>query len=195
MEFRALNKEECEIVRLWRNKCPEALRTPFLLTKEQQEEFYANVVCNRNANARYWGIWVEEKIVIADDDRLTSTAYHFNSVADFKYTFIGMCGLENIEWSNGRAEISIILNPGMQRYGHGKKAFEMLMGKAFHELGLHSIWGECYACNEAFEFWLKMIEAYNAQSSILPVTKFYNGMYFGSKHFTFTKSEVYKCQE
>ena len=90
MEFRELTMTDCEKVRQWRNQCLYALRTPFQLTQEMQEDFYKNTVCNRNAKARFWGIWIKDKV---------------------SSTFIGMCGLENIEWENSCAEISIILNP------------------------------------------------------------------------------------
>ena len=59
MEFKVLSLDDCLQVAEWRNECLYALRTPYMLTEEMQEEFYKNTVCNRDARARYWGIWEE----------------------------------------------------------------------------------------------------------------------------------------
>ena len=73
MEFKALRLEDMEKVREWRSGCMESLRTPFILTKEMQEDYYKNVICDRNSNARMWGVWSKDK-------------------------FVGITGLLNIEW-------------------------------------------------------------------------------------------------
>src|SRR5689334_8398104 len=98
MKLKALSITDVEQVRQWRNQQTEMLRTPFLLTIEMQSRFYSDVVCNRQSNSRYWGIWTDEKI---------------------KPSLIGMCGLENISWENRLAEISLIFNPEytIDKYG------------------------------------------------------------------------------
>jgi len=55
MKLRVLSREDLEAYRDWRHKTMETLRTPILLTKEMQDEFYSTIICNRNANHRYWG--------------------------------------------------------------------------------------------------------------------------------------------
>lgn len=161
MEFKALNYYDCEQVRIWRNQCLYSLRTPFELTIEMQQEFYKNVVCDRKANARYWAIY--------DGDKL-----------------VGMTGLENIEYINRRAEISLIINPDYHDRGYGSEAFEMLLDKGFNQLGLNNIWGECYESNPAIGFWRKMILKYGGYSTTIIETKFFNGKFHDSLWFSFT---------
>lgn len=172
MKLKALSKSDCEQVRQWRNECLVALRTPYPLTEEQQARFYETVVCDRNARARYWGITVNDKNIWDNQfDKL-----------------IGMCGLENIEWENRRAEISIILNPECQGKGYGEKAVELLLKQGFNYLNLENIWGECYENNPAITFWQKIIIVHNGYGTAIPCTKYFNGEYFGSLHFTLFKN-------
>jgi RimJ/RimL family protein N-acetyltransferase len=165
MKLKELSMQDCEQVRIWRNTCLESLRTPFPLTKEMQEQFYKNVICDRSSKSKYVGIWVGESDEI----------------------FIGMCGLENIEHENRRAEISMIINPEYQGKGYGRQAVELLFKHGFAWLNLESIWGECYQCNGAIKFWEKICHQYKAHTAILPRTKYYEGKYYGSMHFTVIK--------
>jgi RimJ/RimL family protein N-acetyltransferase len=176
MKLKALSLEDCQRVRPWRNECLESLRTPFPLTEEMQEQFYRDLVCNRNARTRYLGIhmdhegWVDEEL-------------------------IGMCGLENIELENRRAEISIILNPKYQGKGYGKQAVELLLKQGFAWMNLGSIWGECYLCNPAIDFWRSICRQYMANTATLPKTKYFDGKYYGSLHFTILKEAWLKCHK
>jgi RimJ/RimL family protein N-acetyltransferase len=169
MEFRVLTRDNVELVREWRNKCLEALRTPYFLTGEQQQQFYDDVICNRNVKARFWGIWMSGQ-------------------------FIGMTGLENIEWENSCAEISLIINPEHHGKGYGNQAVDMLLDKGFNYLGLETIYGECYDCNPSIEFWKKIIEKYSADTAILPNRKLWNGSYHDSLYFSFDVEE-YLCRK
>jgi hypothetical protein len=54
MKLGALIKEELELVRGWRNEEMQFLRTPYFLTKEMQEDFYRDVICNRQSEHRYF---------------------------------------------------------------------------------------------------------------------------------------------
>jgi len=168
MEFKVLTYEDCEKARTWRNQCMEALRTPYMLTEQQQAEFYSNTVCNRNAKARYWGIHVYDNL-------------------------IGMCGIENIEYENRLGEISIILNPEQQRKGYGEQAVKMLLEKGFNFMNLENIYGESYLCNTATKFWLKMATRYRAKTRTLPNRKYWNGAYYNSLYFSFNKGRFAKC--
>lgn len=171
MEFRELTVVDCEKVRQWRNRCMIALRTPFMLTQEMQEDFYKNTVCNRNSKARFWGIWIKDKV---------------------SSTFIGMCGLENIEWENSCAEISIILNPDLHGKGFGSKAMAILFEKGFSDLGLKTIYGEVYECNPALHFWMNIIEKYNVDTARLPNRKLWKGNYYDSLYFSIDKEVFYE---
>jgi len=170
MEFEALNFDDLRVIRGWRNSCLYALRTPFLLTEEMQEDFYKQVICNRNSKARYWGVYETLKV---------------NKYA----TFVGMVGLENIEWENGLAEISIIVNPNCKNKGYGKQAVDMLLDKGFNQMRLENIYGECYTCNPAIEFWKKIIKEYTADTVNLPNRKYYDGKYWDSLYFNIHKEE------
>lgn len=178
MKLKELTLENCEQVRQWRNECLETLRTPFPLTKEMQEQFYHDVVCNRNARARYWGVWVKKEGNIG--------------YGKFEYDeFIGMIGLENIEWENRRAEISIILGPDFRGKHYGGKAVDMLLEQGFIYLNLENIWGECYECNPLLYFWTKLISKYDHVNSFkwLDCTKYYQGKYWDSLWFNFEKEK------
>jgi predicted acetyltransferase len=164
MEFRALSYQEVEMVRQWRQAVPQALRTPRSLTYEQQQDFYQNVVCNRDANAYYWGIWYDEEL-------------------------IGQAGIESIEWTNRRGEISLLLNPELRQKGLGSAAVDILLHKGFLELNLDSVYGECYTCNPAKDFWLKMVRFFDGESTYIPYTKYWNGVYYKSLWFNFFKED------
>ena len=171
MEFRELTMADCEQVRRWRNQCLYALRTPFMLTQEMQEDFHKNTVCNRNARARFCGIWIKDKV---------------------SSTFIGMCGLENIEWENSCAEISIILNPEWPGRRYGSKVIAMLFEKGFNHLGLKTIYGECYEINPSIGFWKDIIEKYKADTARLPNRKLWNGNYYDSLYFSIDRSDYFE---
>jgi RimJ/RimL family protein N-acetyltransferase len=157
MGLSALTKDDVEKVRHWRNNQLEALRTPFLLTEEMQAEFYDKVVCNRQANARFW-------------------ALRF-------YGLTGMAGLVNIEWENRIAEISLILDPSQTHRGYGTQAVDLVLSEGFNNMNLQNIYGECYLCNPAVDFWRKVIQRYNAKTTILPNRKYWQGKYWDSLYF------------
>ena len=158
--------EDWELVRQWRNECLESLRTPFPLTYEQQQEHYRNVVCNREARARWWTVLDE-----------------FPEVGN---AMVGAVGLENIEWENGRAEISLIVDPHLKRKGFGREAVKLVLEQAFNHLRLYSVYGECYDCSPAREFWQKIVESYSPHwDRTRPSVKYRNGEYHGSYLFTF----------
>lgn len=170
MKLSALTKDQCEIVRSWRNLNIESLRTSFLLTKEMQEEFYRNVVSNRSGIHRYWAI--------------EDSACHF----------IGMGGLTYIEWENGAAEVSLIIDPDWRGLGIGDKAFALLLDQAFNSMRLNMVFGECYCVNENKKFWEKQVEKYNGYKTILEKKKFANGKFFDSLYFSITKDQ-YNAKE
>jgi len=163
MKLKALSINYLEQVRLWRNEQQLALRTPFLLTAEQQEGFYWDVICNRQANARYWGI---------HDD--------INN-------FIGMCGLEDIQWENRLAEISLLLDQLRTLNKYGADALSLLLEQGFMYLNLENITAEIYKCNPGFQFWMGQAAKHMAKLAILPNRKYYAGQYYDSLYITFNK--------
>ena len=171
MEFKILSLNDCLQVAEWRNECLYALRTPYMLTEEMQEEFYKNTICNRNARARFWGIWEEP-----DKDKIVNPS-----------RLIGMAGIENIEWENSRGEISLIIDPKYQNKGYGKKAVENLIEKGWYELNLRNIWGVCYSCNPSINFWIKILRIYGEEAFYLPDMKYWNGVYYSGYYFNISR--------
>lgn len=161
MRLDVLTLKQCEQVRLWRNLCPETLRTPYPLTKEQQEEFYQMRVCNSDSPHRYWAI-------VEPDDG----------------DFIGMGGLTYISWPNRIAEISLILDPIQRGKGLGEQAVDLLLEQGFDRMGLKSIYGECYLTHDGWNFWAKIIDKYQAYATKLPNRKFHQGRFFDSMYFS-----------
>ena len=167
MKLSNVELKDVEKIRVWRNKNLQALRTPFPLTKEMQEDFYNNIISNRKSNNRFWAIRGDSS----------------------QWSFIGMIGIVNIEWENSIGEISILIDPSERKKGIGKKAIEILLNQGFYFLNLYNIYGECYKCNESIHFWEKICAEYKAYSTILPSKKYYNGEYYDSMYFNFNYSD------
>ena len=159
MKFKALSLLDVEQARQWRNEQPEILRTPFPLTEGQQKQFYYEVVCNRHANARYWGVYLED--------------------------LIGMAGLENIQWENRLAEISLILDPEYTDYMD--EALQLLLHEGFNNLNLENIYTEVYECSPYLDFWLSYNPDFTPCFIRLPNRKYYRGRYYDSFYINFNK--------
>jgi RimJ/RimL family protein N-acetyltransferase len=169
VNFEAPTKESMELVRQWRNTCLETLRTPFPLTKEQQERFYEEQICSRHSNIRFWTVTHENKI-------------------------IGLTGFVNISWENRCGEISIMLDPVERNKGYGEAIVHQLLEEGFWRLNFDNIYGECYMCNPAISFWKRLIEKYSARTAFLPNRKYYNGRYWDSLYFNFERSGMPCCK-
>lgn len=169
-------KDDCEKVRLWRNECLESLRTPYPSTKEMQEDFYRNVICNPNSPHRYWAIRESGEI---------------NKIG-FADSLVAFGGLTFIEWENRLVQISLIVNPRYRKIGVGEVAVAALLDKAFNYLNLKTVCGECYYCNSAIDFWGKMLNKYNCDFDNgvrLPNRKYWNGKYYDSLYFSIDKKD------
>ena len=161
MELRCPTLADVEKVRQWRNQLMEIHRTPMMLTEEMQEKFYHEVVCNRDAKSRWWAFYSRDNLV-------------------------GFGGLLNIEWENGLAEVSLILSPQARGKGYGEAAVEMLLAEGFDNMGLLTIYGECYECNaERWGFWQKLVEKYGGHATTIPRRKRWQGKLYDSLHFSF----------
>jgi len=178
----SINMQQCEIVRNWRNKLEGVLRTSFLLTDKMQETFYHNTICNRNSNNRFFGVYLDNTKEITNVKNEKTEMRCKPSIE-----FIGMVGLINIEWENGIAEISLLLNPDLIGHGYGSKTLHLLLNKGFYQLRLNQIFGEVYKCNgNGLNFWNKQIEKYDAYSTILPARKYFNCTFVDSLYFSFS---------
>ncbi len=198
MKLEALSLADLEQVRLWRNEQPAMLRTPFLLTAKHQEQFYRDVVCNRQANARYWGIFLttgngytpinytQQQI----DDYHKGNAVVFQVVPDTREVFFGMCGLENIQWENRLAEISMTFGPGCA-VSEQEEAVRLLLREGFMSLNLENIFAEVYECSPDIDFWCDIEKKYSRRYAeepiILPNRKYWDGRYWGGYYINFNR--------
>ena len=174
MKLQVPTLEQCQKVRLWRNESMESLRTPYELTEEMQEDFYRDVICNRNSPHRYWSI-------ITEPEEFGKTPF-----------FIGFGGITNIQWENRLGEISLIISPSLRQGGLGQKAVDLLLDKAFNYMNLHTVCGECYCCNPAKDFWKEVNRECGGTWAYLPDRKYWNGSYYNSLYFSFDKGSYVK---
>ena len=199
MKLEPLTLDQCQQVRLWRNDCLETLRTPYPLTEEQQEAFYRDVVCNRNSPHRYFAIVRE----VSKEDYIKSGRKDVKWADIVDFAFIGMGGITNIDWINRIGEISLIIDPERRSKfrgegrgedkGKGTEAVVLLLDQAFNYLNLQTVYGECYRCNPAWEFWQKVTEKYCGSAKTgyldLPNRKYWQGEYYDSLYFSINKED------
>ena len=166
MKLRPPTRENLEKVRLWRNDLMESLRTPFMMTKEQQEDFYDTISSGTSVH-RYYELWDNGE-------------------------FVGLGGITYIQWENRCGEISLILSPDSRGKGIGRNAVAELYRTAFNELNLNMVFGECYSCNRAMAFWINTTRQYNGNETVLWDRKYWNGKYYDSIYFSVTKEQYEK---
>jgi RimJ/RimL family protein N-acetyltransferase len=176
MKLEPLTLEQCEQVRIWRNAEMECWRTPFMLTREMQEDFYKRC-CDRNSPHRYWAI-----NCTGNDDLISRMGDKF----------IGMGGITYIQWENRIGEITLIIDPAQRKDGLGEQAVDLLLDQAFNYLNLQTVFGECYTCNEAWGFWIATVDKYMGYRTNLPRRKYYNSKYWDSLYFSINKDDFNK---
>jgi len=181
----ALRREDMPLIVKWRNKNPEGARTPYLLTEEMQDRWYAEVVCNRDSLHRYWAV------------RLADPPEHVRSYPEAGYcamekgqSLVGISGLTHIEWENSRAEIALMIDPEQRGKGYGKAALRETLQWGFDNMGLHRIYGECYKCNGSLEFWLKAAAEYSADTHAEQDTKWWEGRWWDSFCFSIAETAI-----
>jgi len=173
IKLKVLSREDAEQIRLWRNEYLDTLRTPFPLTKEQQSDWYNNVICNRQANARWFGIW----------RHLPATDTHME-VDDF----IGYTGIENISWGNRQGEVSMLIGTEFQGNGYSTETYKLILNYAFNELNLDFVNGEVYCSNEKMvAIDIKTVEKNGGEYVRLPKRKYLNGKYYDSLYVLFPR--------
>ena len=152
------------LVSNWRNDTRETLRTTGYCTIDIQEKFIENL------------------------DPKVHRYFSFYDGGDL----VAFGGLTDIQWENRLAEISLIVDPDLQRSGVGSDAVDMLLDEAFNKLNLKTVFGECYKSNSAVDFWFRLTEKYDGYTTILKNRKFWNGSYFDSLYFSID-AEVYNA--
>ena len=161
MTLEALRREDMPQLLTWRNASPEAWRDPRPTTITQQYEWFDGPV-SHNPNGRYWGAYEEG-------------------------FFVGQAEVTSIIWDSRIGEIGIIADPDFRGHGLGKQILAATLQQAFNTLNLKTVWGECYECNDACNFWLKYIKEWSAYSTILKNRKYWNGKFYDSIYFSWDR--------
>lgn len=164
MRFKVVEIEDMKYIVKWRNKQLPMLRTGQPLTFEMQEKFYHEVLCQRHNSTRLF------------------------SVVDNLDNLIGMAGFENIQWENSLAEISLLTDPGKTLYI--KPILEGLINMAYNTLNLKTIFTEVYDCSPYAKLWYEMASEKKALLTKLPLRKYWEGSFYNSSVYTFTRLEV-----
>ena len=123
VNLRALEKEDLEILKIWRNDRRTRIHTREyrLLNMINQYEWFESLHKQNPPSAIMFGI--ENK----------------------KRKLIGVCGLVYIDWKNRHAEISNIISMNKwQKSKEAKNTLELLTNYAFNELNLHRLWVEIF---------------------------------------------------
>lgn len=179
MKFRELRFDDMPQLLRFRAQYPESLRTAFPLTLEQQQAWYQQVVCNRSANARYWGIEIQKKF----------TKLGFGALDEEKPVLIGMGGVENIQDSNRLAEMSLLIDINWKHLQRDA-AIETLR-EGFNRYNLENIYTEDYECSRDFQGWLDFSNEFKARIARLPNRKFWDGKYYDSMYANFNREEFF----
>ena len=126
--LRAIEPNDIEVIRQWRNAQMDVLRQSAPITPEEQGHYFSKYV------------W-PEKLKAAPGQILLAIEYSDE--------FVGYGGLVHISWPNRRAEVSFLLAPELER---DDKLRSMVFGKflrllqifAFEKLGLHRLYTETF---------------------------------------------------
>ena len=163
MTVRPIERKDLSRIVEERAKVPETLRTEILLNTDMQEEWYKSVICNRNSTTRYF-------IFSDDSDR-------------------GYGGIENILWSSGIGEISVLVYEAYRGMGVGRKIVDKILDIGFNTLGLDTLFAECYTSG-AYRFWDKIAEEKKAYRTYLPRRKYWKGRLYDSIYYSFHKDDM-----
>ncbi len=156
----ALTERDAPAITKWREAARAILRTPFIRSVEEQKAFILSLPDHRY-EYRYWAVKA-------------------NGVT------VGIAGLVPIEWENGRAEVSLVLNPAKIGQGIGSAALALVLEEAFARMRLVVVTAEVYAHNPALTFWAAQAKKYGATATTLTHRKFWHGQFYESLYVTFT---------
>lgn len=175
MELQPLTLEDAEVIRQERNKLPPGiLRTPYMLTKEMQEEWYYREIADRESRTRYWGLW--EPWPVDNGGFVPAT----------RHVLVGYGGIENIEWENRSGEMSLLVFSHSRHMGFGQNAVKLFLHEAFNTLNLETVYAEVYDCNPNREFWSKVGHV----AATLPRRKCIDGQYYAAKYYVWTREDI-----
>lgn len=156
-----VSKEHLSKLKDWRNSQMDVLRQWKPLTDYNQEIWFQEL--SKDDNQIVFSIRISDK-----DDNLS---------------FIGYCGITNMDFINRRGEISFLINPTrLQDKDLYREDFlsvtYMLCQYGFEEINLHKLFTETFAFRKDH---IKILEDFGLQcDSILREHQFIKGQYHGS---------------
>ena len=129
LTLRAIDPEDIEYIRQWRNSQLDVLRQIAPISSAEQERYFTEF------------IWPEK--LILHPKQLLLAIKHKNQL-------IGYGGLVQIAWRDKRAEVSFLLSPSKERPQVYRtfifsSFLRLLQELAFKDLGLIRLWTETYA--------------------------------------------------
>ncbi len=122
--LRALEKEDLETLRNWRNSkhIRKSTREYKLLNMINQKNWFESIHSNNPQSDIMFGVLNQRK------------------------KLIGVTGLTYIDWKNRQSEISIYLSyENWQKRKEAKETLQLVMDYGFGELNLHRLWVEIYS--------------------------------------------------
>lgn len=157
----AVDSDDLDTMRLWRNM-------PEIWKWCRQNDLISDAMQQR---------WFERQ----DTD---STCHMY--VVHTKAGRVGVCGFTSHDKTNRIAELSLYIAPDHQKKGYGEATFRTLMNHGFKNLGLNSIWVECFTGNPV----INLVKKVGFKSwGIKPECYFRNGNFIGAEHFSALASE------
>jgi len=170
-----LTEADAEPTARWREAARANLRTSYVRSAEEQREFIRSLPAHRH-EYRYWAVQTESSVAASDGTGLYAA-----------YRLVGIAGLSPIDFENGLAEVSLVLDPACIGKGYGGQAFELVLAEAFDHLRLEQVVAEVYQQNKALGFWEEEAEKRGAYRTVLPKRKFSGGAYHDAIYFSFAR--------
>lgn len=163
IRLRAIEYEDIEQLRKWRNEFKDNFRQFRYITRREQERWYDNML--RDTNCLHFAV----------------------DVWDMGWTLVGSANLSHIDWLNRHAESGLYIGaPEWRRRGIGMKAMIALHRIAFEELNMNTMRGEAFAFNPVLEFdkqfGLKEVGRYRE-------AHFYKGRFYDTVLMDMTRDE------
>jgi RimJ/RimL family protein N-acetyltransferase len=186
VRLRPIRREDLPSFCAWREAARPYLRTPFVINLDQQIRWYEDVVCDRRATDRFWAI--EASVVETfSETRMASCAL----APRVERVLVGIGGLTEIQWPNGLAEISLILDPAAKGKGYGHQAFNAVLSEAFDAMGLYQVIANVYHHNPSLGFWKHMADRWGATAVDHGEVKFWAGKRHDETRFAFKWKELH----
>lgn len=169
LRLEPLTQDHLPLLLEWRRGIRPTLRTKHLLSLEEERRWLKSL-------------------------QIPSPPVHYFALENSTGDVFAFTGLVNIDYSNKRAEVALLIGPDHRGKGSGKRAIELLREEAFTHLGLLVLWGECYTENQVgLKFWEALTKDYGGFGSMLSATHLVEGTRLShSYHFTWLHPTIQK---